>query len=111
MDTQEVEQHIKDKKLVIDVRQKAELQYGMLPTAQHLPFEELEEAFSLDESEFKERYGFRKPTKEQTFVLYCRTGGRSSVATALLKRKGYHAENYDGSIYAWSETHDGVKRY
>ena len=50
-----------EKFVLIDVREKEELNHGMIPGAEHLSSQEIENAFSLDENEFKEKYGFEKP--------------------------------------------------
>jgi len=110
--THEVQKAIEEQStLLLDVRKKEELQYGMIPTAKHLPLHELEEAFLLNEDTFKQTYGFSKPTKEQKIICYCRTGGRSKLATLLLRKQGYNVENYEGSIYAWSKIDNTVKVY
>lgn len=98
--------------VLIDVREKEELVYGMIPTAKHIPLHDIEGAFSLDEKVFLERYGFSKPQKQEKIIFYCRTGGRSAQATAYAQSIGYtHAVNYVGSIYDWADIDPNVRRY
>ena len=97
---------------LIDVREKEELHYGMIPTAHNVPLHELEHAFELVPEDFQNKYGFVKPKKEEVVIFYCRTGGRSAMATAFAKKQGYvHAKNYAGSIYDWATIDPKVRRY
>ncbi len=97
--------------VLIDVRREDELKHGMIPTAKHLPMEEIEEAFDLSEDEFKKKYGFDKPSKEELVIVHCRTGGRSNVVANQLNQKGYHVQNYEGSVQEWSKIDENVKMY
>ncbi len=102
----------KGKYVLIDVREKEELSYGMIPTAKNIPLHEIEQAFTLSEGNFQERYHFPHPQKEDTVIFYCRTGGRSAMATAFVEEKGFvHAKNYAGSIYDWASIDPNVRRY
>ncbi|MSR85881.1 sulfurtransferase [Candidatus Woesearchaeota archaeon] len=97
---------------LIDVREKEELSYGMIPTAHNVPLHEMELALELVPEDFQKKYGFKKPQKEDTVIFYCRTGGRSAMATAFAKEQGYvHAKNYAGSIYDWATIDPSVRRY
>jgi len=111
--TEEVEELIDSKGdyILIDVRREDELANGIIPTAKHLCLDEIEIAFELSEEEFKERYGFDKPSKSDLIILYCRTGSRSGMAAMFLKSKGYNVKNYQGSVQAWSLIDDNVKMY
>ncbi|MDP3728251.1 MAG: rhodanese-like domain-containing protein [bacterium] len=98
--------------MLIDVREKEELQYGMIPSAKNIPLHEIEEAFSLSDEAFLEKYEFAKPHKEDKVIFYCRTGGRSAMATQFAESTGYvHAQNYAGSIYDWANIDLNVRRY
>lgn len=96
---------------LIDVREKEELVYGMIPTAKHVPLTELDEVFEMDDLRFKEKYGFKKFTKNDLVIFHCRTGGRSSIATELARKKGFLARNYAGSIWEWAQYDSNVQRY
>jgi sulfur-carrier protein adenylyltransferase/sulfurtransferase len=68
--------------LLIDVRQPGEFAEGHIPGAQLIPLPEIEKrAAELD--------------GEKNLILYCRTGGRSAVAAALIKDAGQR----DGMLY------------
>ena len=101
----------KDKFILIDVRNKEELHNGIIPTAKNIPLPELEDAFNLNEKEFKNKYNFNKPSGKDNMIAYCRTGGRSHIATDILIKKGFKARNYEGSIWEWSTIDPNVKRY
>jgi rhodanese-related sulfurtransferase/rubrerythrin len=77
--------------LLIDVRQPSEYGEGHIPGALLIPLPEIENR--LDEFE---------PDKD--LVFYCRTGGRSAVAAALIKDAGVkHGRLYNlvGGITGW----------
>ena len=59
--TEELKKLIDDKKnfVLIDVRRQDELHYGMIPTAHHLPLNDIEDAFDLDKQSFKKKYRFK----------------------------------------------------
>ena len=101
----------KGKYVLIDVREKKELVYGMIPTAHNVPLSELEKAWELNEEDFEKKYGLKKPSKTDNLIFHCRSGGRSKQATEFAVSKHYHATNYEGSILAWSKIDKNVKAY
>ncbi|GAB6112571.1 rhodanese-like domain-containing protein [Desulfomicrobium salsuginis] len=77
--------------LLIDVRQPREYAEGHIPGAQLIPLPEIEN-----------RIG--ELGSEQNLILYCRTGGRSAVAAALIKDIGPRQGmiyNLVGGIAGW----------
>ena len=74
---------------VLDVRRPLEFQAGHVPGAVHLPLHELEKkAPSLDRN---------KPV-----AIICASGYRSSIATSVLERLGFHRfSNVVGGMNAW----------
>lgn len=96
--------------VLIDVREKAELEHGMIPTANHVPLSEFTEALDLSPEEFKKKYGFEL-SKSDRVILYCRSGNRSGQAAEYAEKKGYNAANYEGSILEWSEIDPEVRTY
>ena len=101
----------KEQYILIDVREKSELQHGMIPTAKNIPLGEVEEALELEEPVFQKKYGFVKPKKSDNLIFHCRTGGRSAAATQIAAKLGFTARNYAGSIWEWADTDKNVKRY
>ncbi|GJJ76563.1 thiosulfate:glutathione sulfurtransferase [Entomortierella parvispora] len=89
----------KDKNVVlIDVREAGEVAQGVIPTSHHIPLANIQEALSLPDKEFEDRFGFHKPAKNDEIVLYCRSGRRSGMAFELAKSLGYNGvRNYSGS--------------
>ena len=60
---------------IIDVRSRKELEEtGKIPNSHNVPLEEIREmAFEgLSAEEFKIKFGFERPQKEEPFVLTCR---------------------------------------
>jgi len=79
--------------LVIDVRELAEFEAGHLPNAEHIPRGVLEFMIS------------NHPAFEDTnnsIIVYCKTGGRSALATATLLELGYaNVHSMQGGYQAW----------
>jgi rhodanese-related sulfurtransferase len=44
-----------------------------------------------------------EPQKSKTFVVYCRTGGRSARAQKILTEQGFRALNMLGGITRWNK--------
>ena len=97
--------------LLIDVREEEELHNGMIPTAKNLPLSIFENAIELSEQEFEQQFSFKKFSKEDLVIFYCRTGGRSAVATDIAREKRYNAKNYAGSVQEWSHYDKNVRMY
>jgi rhodanese-related sulfurtransferase len=81
--------------VVLDVRTAAELEgeLGHLDDVINIPVQMLPD--KSDELDF-----FR----EDTVYVICRTGNRSSSATALLRDRGFHAFNVEGGMTAWRKS-------
>jgi len=102
----------KGKYVLIDVREEDELKHGMIPTAKNVPMSEFNNFFDLNEKEFKEKFGFDKPKKNDNVIFYCRSGSRSHFATEVALKKGYKkAKNYFGSTNDWAEIDSNVEKY
>ena len=80
--------------VILDVRTKEEFngETGHLKNALLIPVQELEK-----------RMEELVPFKERTILVYCRSGRRSSQATDLLLKNGYHSVNLEGGILRWNE--------
>ena len=74
---------------LLDVRESGELSGGMIERAAHIPLGQVVvRAGELD--------------RERLLVVYCRSGYRSSIATALLRRAGFrNIANLIGGLDAW----------
>ena len=73
---------------IIDVREPFEVEEGHIKGITHIPLGELEE-----------RIGELDKNKE--YIMVCRSGARSSKATAYLQAMGYQAINMNGGMMAW----------
>lgn len=75
---------------LIDVRTSAEMKGGVIGKPQHMEFNASfkKNAHHLD--------------KEKTYVLYCRSGRRSAMASGILSRLGFkNIYNLKGGFMAW----------
>jgi rhodanese-related sulfurtransferase len=77
----------------LDVREEKEYRSGHIPGAMNIPRGLLE--FTI---------GDKIPDKNATIVVYCKTGGRSCLASYALVRMGYkNIKNMDGGWTAWTK--------
>ena len=74
---------------MIDVREPDEVVQGSIPSSVNLPLSVLATAIHLPAEEFKLKYGFEKPGKDQEITFYCRSGKRSATACDVAKRNGF----------------------
>jgi len=75
---------------LLDVREPYEHDAGRIAGARRVDLDRLaEEAPRLD--------------RERPVILYCRTGGRSSVAAQAFRAAGFEAYNLSGGLVAWVE--------
>ena len=73
---------------LIDIRRAYEWDAGRIEGARHLEINELAgDAESIP--------------RERPVIFYCRTGSRSSLATAAFRESGWDAYNLEGGIEAW----------
>jgi rhodanese-related sulfurtransferase len=93
---QEAQEMMGEDVIIMDVRTQAEFAEGHIPNALLLP-----------DNEIKQRAEELLPDKEQTILVYCRSGRRSELAAKELIQLGY-TNVYDfGGILDW--TGDVVK--
>ncbi|MDI9480884.1 MAG: rhodanese-like domain-containing protein [Syntrophomonadaceae bacterium] len=93
---QEAQEMMGEDVIILDVRTQAEFAEGHIPNALLLP-----------DNEIKQRAEELLPDKEQTILVYCRSGRRSELAAKELIQLGY-TNVYDfGGILDW--TGDVVK--
>jgi len=75
---------------VIDIRQPAELNAGIIPGAEALPMH----LIPLRMNEFKH---------DEKLIMVCRSGARSAQACMFLQQQGYEkVYNLRGGMIAWS---------
>ncbi len=73
---------------LIDVREAYEREAGHIADTRHVQFAQLsKQAETVD--------------RERPVVFYCRSGGRSAVATQAFRASGYDAHNMEGGLLAW----------
>jgi rhodanese-related sulfurtransferase len=76
--------------VLLDVREPEETASGRAEGAMTVPLGEL-----------AQRLG--ELPGDVTFVVVCRTGNRSSIATGALDAAGFDAVNLDGGMLAWQD--------
>jgi rhodanese-related sulfurtransferase len=79
----------KDEAVLIDVREKDEIQSGMLKGAKWFPMSKIDN----NENWKKELSSI---TEGKKIFVYCRSGNRSGKLVNLLKQKGIESENIGG---------------
>jgi len=80
VDAARAEQLIAEQALILDVREPAEYQQGHLPKAINVPRGVLE---------FKVGSHPQLQDSQQAILIYCKNGGRSTLAAATLKQMGF----------------------
>lgn len=90
-------------KLIIDVREPVEFEDGHIPNAINIPFKSSPGALDLSDEDFKENFGFDKPSRDKELIFYCLAGVRSTAAEELANTFGYKKRgNYVGSFEDWA---------
>ncbi|TSC54699.1 MAG: thiosulfate sulfurtransferase [Parcubacteria group bacterium LiPW_30] len=88
--SEEIEEIIANGAVVLDVRTEDEFSEGYIPGAINMEIGEMSE----EEIE--------KLDKEKTYLLYCRSGGRSSRAAQMLDFLGFkNVYNLEGGYMEW----------
>ncbi|GIV39411.1 MAG: hypothetical protein KatS3mg033_1211 [Thermonema sp.] len=101
LDAQAFAQQLKKEPgVVLDVRTPEEYSEGHLPNAQLLNFYD---------DDFRSK--LQQLDKDKTYYVYCRSGGRSSRAVALMKELGFKkVYNLKGGIMQWQAQKLPVER-
>ena len=86
--------------VLLDVRERDELDNGTLPGIVHIPAGDL-------------GYRVEELDPERETIVICRTGNRSGSATRFLLEEGFRdAKNMAGGMNAWArEIGDGIVEY
>ncbi len=79
--------------LMLDVRERWELEAARIDGAMHVPMGEVPAAFGA-------------LPRDRDIVVVCHHGGRSFTIAMLLERAGFRAANLAGGIDAWSRDVD-----
>ena len=92
------QQMLEDDSIALDVREPDEFAVGHIADARHIPRGMLE--FSIENHpDFKD--------KTRPIVVYCKSGGRSALATATLQQLGYtNVYSLIGGYDAWRAVSD-----
>lgn len=78
---------------ILDVRTDAEWQEGVI-----------EKAFKVDvTSDDFDKIALDKLDKNTPVYVYCRSGGRSLIASEILEKKGFKVFNVEGGYNAWKQ--------
>jgi hydroxyacylglutathione hydrolase len=110
--TSELEKHLEEEETpemieTIDFKKTAELMeegpYRALDVRKATEYDEghVKGAVNIAHTRLLEREN--ELDKEKTWLVYCRTGARASVASALLKRDGFNIKYIDDLIDNWAE--------
>ena len=78
--------------IFLDVRTSKEFKMGHIPGAMHL-------ARGLLEFKIAKKV----PDKNANIIIYCKSGGRGSLATYTLGQMGYNVKNMAGGWKAWTK--------
>lgn len=94
---------------LIDIRTEAEYLDGSIPGAFLVQRGVLESR--LEKDAVWEEFNRTKPQKDETIILYCRSGSRSALAAKTLKMLGYtNVISLEGGWSAWNEKYPNLKR-
>jgi len=102
VDIDGAKQLMADNAIVLDVREPAEVANGHLAGAANLPRGVLE--FKVNEHPATQ-------DKNATYLVYCRTGGRSALACQTLQRMGYaNVHSLAGGFEGWAEAGQSIEK-
>lgn len=90
MNTKQVEEQLETNQelTVIDVREVDEVAAGKIPGAINIPLSLIE-------------FRMHELAKSKNYIIVCRSGARSSLATQLLEGHGFDVTNMTGGMMAW----------
>lgn len=94
---------------LIDIRTESEYDEGSIPGAFFIQRGVLESRIEKDA--VWEAFSRKKPQKDETIILYCRSGSRSALAAKTLKMLGYSKViSLEGGWSGWNEKYPNLKR-
>jgi len=74
---------------LIDVREVDEVEAGHIPGIIHIPLGLLE-------------FRMHELNKNESYIMVCRSGGRSGSAAQFLESQGFNVSNMVGGMLAWN---------
>ncbi|WP_431028706.1 rhodanese-like domain-containing protein [Lysinibacillus sp. LZ02] len=86
----EVEEKMNEGYVVLDVREPNEFAEGHIPSAQNKPLS------ALQQEDFSEL------SKEEKYIVICRSGNRSQTASDILTTAGYDVVNVSEGMSSWT---------
>ncbi|MBN6187660.1 rhodanese-like domain-containing protein [Aneurinibacillus sp. BA2021] len=95
----EVNEQLKQNKTpdIIDVREDDEYAAGHIPGAKHIPLGQLPARLhELD--------------KDKEYIVVCRSGNRSGMASEWLTERGYRVRNMRGGMLDWPGSTENERR-
>ena len=90
IDIDEVETKMNEGFIVLDVREPDEFAEGHIPTAQNKPLSVLQQD------------DFSELSKEEKYIVICRSGNRSQTASEILVNEGYEVVNVSAGMSSWT---------
>ena len=90
IDIDEVEAKMNEGFIVLDVREPNEFAEGHIPAAQNKPLS------ALQQDDFSEL------SKEEQYIIICRSGNRSQTASEILANAGYEVVNVSAGMSSWT---------
>ena len=77
---------------IIDVRSKDEFDAGHIKGALNIPYDQIAKNMSV-----------LSELKDQTLVVYCRSGRRTGIFEEALQEKGFKLKHLEGDLLSWSK--------
>ena len=94
---------------LIDIRTESEYENGFIPGAFLVQRGVLESRMEKDA--VWEAFNYKKPQKDDTIILYCRSGSRSALAAQTLKMLAYtNVISLEGGWSGWNERYPNLKK-
>ncbi|QEU60038.1 Rdl1 [Kluyveromyces lactis] len=91
-----------DNVILLDVREPEEFAIVQIPGSVNMPYKSAPDALAYGDEEFKGKFGFPKPSKDQELVFFCAAGRRALGAQTKAVEEGYtNASIYSGSTNDW----------
>jgi NADPH-dependent 2,4-dienoyl-CoA reductase/sulfur reductase-like enzyme/peroxiredoxin family protein/TusA-related sulfurtransferase/rhodanese-related sulfurtransferase len=86
---------LKDEDFILDVRELAEVECGVISGAINIPLEELRERIN-------------ELPKDKEIIIMCKTGIRAYLGERVLKQAGFKVKNLSGGYVTWKMFHPEV---